>query len=133
MSEETKSSNNFPVLMAAILVVMILFTFRSIHELKTNKQKLADVTEEISKVSNENLELKEKIMDAKSKAYIEKQAIEKLRLTKDGYEIVIVNNKKHAKPVNDNGEIKVEDLNITGDNNEDEHISFKNKLLGILR
>ena len=101
MSEDRKKTSNFQILLSAILVLMIIFTIRSIRELKTSQKKLDDINREISQVLKENTELQEKIIYANSDEFVEKHAVEDLKLTKDGYEIVIVDKNNTHKDVNE--------------------------------
>ncbi len=132
MSEDRKNTSNFQILLSVVLILMTIFTIRSIHELKTNQKKLDDINNEVSKVLKENTDLQEKIIYADSEEFIEKHAVDDLKLTKDGYEIVIVNGKSNNDSVKGSNMLKrLSILNKQSDESDESVIERVLKFIGM--
>ena len=81
------------LILSIILISLILLTVKSIISLNDSKKRINRAKLEIKE--NEMLKdsLTRKVEKAKTPEYIDKLAIEKLNMTKDGYKIVIDNSR----------------------------------------
>ena len=98
------------ILITGILIVLILNTVRSIIQLNKSVKKVEDIKQRINMVESENIELKKKIQYALTDQFLEKEAVEKLKLVKPGYRILIINDKYNSED-NENDEGKVNEPN----------------------
>jgi len=101
--------NKQPVI-TIILIFLIFLTIKSIIQLESSKNRIKNVKNQIEESEAINKALSQKIEESTTDEYVEKLAIEKLNMTKDGYRIVIDNSNNSN---NNNLQKQIESENLT--------------------
>ena len=77
----------------ALIVLLVIFSTslaRNIAKIKKFNKAISDKQEKIDKIRKENEEIKKKLEEAESQAYIEKQLRDSLGLAKEGEMVVVL-------------------------------------------
>ena len=99
-----KKETKFPILVTIILIILIANTIRAINDLRSSQKRLEDIKTQIIGMTAKNAKVKEDIQYVQSDEYLEKASLEKLKLTKPGHHILIIDendiNKKQTSNAN---------------------------------
>ncbi len=86
----SNSNSKFPIIITIVLIFIFANIIRSIIRLNTSINKLDQAKEQVVEIENSNKELAEKIEFANTPEFIEKEATERLNLTRPGEKIIIM-------------------------------------------
>ena len=90
MQDRKASNSKFPIIITVVLIFILANIIRSIIRLNTSINKLDQAKEQVVKIEKSNKELAEKIEFANTPEFIEKEATERLNLTRPGEKIIIM-------------------------------------------
>ena len=85
-----KEKSKFPIIVTTILLFLIFTNSRSVTNLKSSINRINTAETKIDDLAKQNEDLKEKIEQVSTEEYVEKEAVEKLNLTKPGQKIIIM-------------------------------------------
>jgi len=89
------------LVLSIILISLIFTTTNTVIKIEKSKNKIKKVEKELEINKTLNKSLSQRINEMKKEEFIEKVAIENLNMTKDGYRLII-NNQKDSTDININ-------------------------------
>lgn len=90
MADRKASNSRFPIIITFILIAIFVGILRSIYRLNSSIKKIDEAKEKIEELEKINQELTEKIEYTNTPEFIEKEATERLNLTRPGEKIIIM-------------------------------------------
>lgn len=90
MADRKANNSKFPIIISIVLLAILAGTIRSIFRLNASIKKIDQAKEEVIKLEKANKELVEKIEHTNTPEFIEKEATERLNLTRPGEKIIIM-------------------------------------------
>ncbi|OGZ40175.1 MAG: hypothetical protein A3I20_02645 [Candidatus Portnoybacteria bacterium RIFCSPLOWO2_02_FULL_40_15] len=92
MQDRKAENSKFPIIITVILIFVLANIIRSIIRLNTSINKLDQAKEQVLELEKSNKELMERIEFSNTPEFIEKEATERLNLTRPGEKIIILGN-----------------------------------------
>lgn len=90
MADRKVSNSKFPIIITIILIIILGGIIRSIFRLNSSIKKIDQAKEKIKELEKSNKELAEKIEYTNTPEFIEKEATERLNLTRAREKIIIM-------------------------------------------